>query len=223
MTKDYEEQLRVFSTLENRTQAEAYFQKYWLSTDEYNKKWLSVQNSIFDVQAKHLPDLMFNGGYELLPLAGVNIFTSEKDFLSLQNCMQETGDEYFAVVQNENVVIKFYFGDDKWDVHPLLRFKFPIGISWEEIMSGGYVSIELFQGAAKDYFVFGDSGNWGRYVANSYENPAALPTFSTPLNIMGFKKEYSEMFRKNFEHLANQKIVSAWLPDSYKQLSGAPF
>jgi hypothetical protein len=218
MTKDFDKQLRMFPTPEIRAQAEAFFEKYWFNTDEYKEKWLSIQNSIFDHQAKHLPDLMFNDNYELLPLEGGNIFTSKEDFSTLQRCMREVGDNSFAVVENERVVIKFYDPEGGWGVTPFLRFKFPSEVSWEELMSGDPISVLLFQvqGAIKDYFVFGDGGNWGRYVANDYANPTAAPLFSTPLNIMGFKKEYSEVFRKNYEHLIKPEIISDWLPDTYK-------
>lgn len=83
------------------------------------------------------------------------------------------------------------------------------------MMSGGYISSELLQGATKDYFIFGEGGNWGRYVANSYENPSVL--FSTPLNIMGFKKVFSELFRSNFEEVLRLEshVIAQFLPDSY--------
>lgn len=220
MTRDFERQLDAFSVPETRGRIESYFKKYWLDGAEYLENWLPIQESIFDSQAKHLPDLMFKPNFELLPLAGINIFTSEEDFGLLQSCMKQTGDNYFVIVQNEKVIIEFYDPENGYGVHPFLRFKYPVDISWDEMMSGGYISIELLQGAAKDYFVFGDGGTWGRYVANSYENPSAIPEFSTPLNIMGFKKEYSEIFRTNFEHLIEPEIISRWLPDSYKQLLG---
>jgi hypothetical protein len=227
VTKDFDKQLSIFSVAETREWTELYFDKYWLDGAEYSETWLPIQNSVFDSRAKHLPDLMFNPNFELLPLIGLNVFTSDKDFAAMQACMKQTGDKYFAVVQNKNVVVKVYYGEhgeDDWRVHPLLRFRFPVDISWDELMSGGYVSTELFQGAAKDYFVFGDSGNWGRYVANSYANPSAIPMFSTPLNIMGFRPEFVELFRESFDEVRRLEPYTTpeiLLPDSYKQLPGS--
>lgn len=224
MIRDFDKQLNTFSVPETRERTEMFFQKYWLNGAEYSEKWLPIQESVFDSNAKYLPDLMFNRNFEILPLLGLKVFTSEADFVSLQDCMRLAGDEYFVIVQNKNVVIRVYYGEhgkDDWRVHPLLRFRFPVNISWAEMFSGGYISIELFQGAAKDYFIFGDGGNWGRYVANSYANPNAAPMFSTPLNIMGFKEEFSELFRKNFEEvrqLESHITPENFLPDSYKQL-----
>lgn len=223
---EYEEQLNIFSVDETRIQTKEYFEKYWLGEDEYLETWFPIQESIFEGTAKHLPDLMFKNEFQLLPLVGGNIFTSEKDFAALQNCMKYTGDSYFAIVQNKNVVINFYFGNDDWREHPLLRFRYPTDVSWDDLMSGGYVSIELFQGAAKDYFIFGNSGTWGRYVANDYACPFIEPATGTPLNIMGFKGEFSELFSKEFEEVRRlnsqitpETLVSKWLPDAYKRLS----
>jgi len=223
MTKDYEEQLNAFSVAETRSQAELYFSKYWLNKNELFERWLPIQNSIFDSRAEHLPDMMFKSNFELFPLVGGNVFLGEKDFTLLQDCMRETGDSHFVIIQNENVIIKFYEPEDDWIVHPPLRFKYPVNTSWDELMSGGYISIELFQGACKDFFIFGDSSNWGRYAANDYVQPSNLLS-SNPLIIMGFKNEYSEVFKKNFEQIrllepeiTPEILFSEWLPDSYKQ------
>lgn len=202
MIKDYQEQLNTFSEEETRQQTESYFEKYWLDKNEYFEQWLPIQNLIFNNEAKHLPDMMFNSNLELFPLVGGNIFTMEKDFSLLQNCMSQTGDKYFTIVQNKNVVVEVYYGKNEYRVHPFLRFKYPANISWDEMMSGGGISSELFQSGYKDYFVFGDSGNWGRYVSNDYVQPENFTGFNS-LNIMGFKKEYSEVFIKNFEPLMN--------------------
>ena len=222
MIIDYNEQLNTFFEEETREQTESYFEKYWLDKDEYIKKWLPIQESIFDSKAKHLPDMMFNKNFELFPLVGGNIFIVERDFALLQDCMRQTGDTHFVIIQNKNVIVEVYYGENDFRVHPLLRFKYPINISWNELMSGGYVSTEIFNGGPKDYFVFGDSGSWGRYVANSWIQPSNA-TGLNPLIIMGFKKEYSEIFRNNFEQLrllepeiTPEILFSEWLPDSYK-------
>lgn len=124
---EYEEQLNTFSVAETRDETKLYFEKYWLASTEYWEKWLPIQQSVFDESAQHLPDLMFRPDFELFPLIGGNIFTSEQDFEMLKNCMEHTGDEYFTVVQNKNVVTKVYYGEhgeDDWRIHPLLRSYF---------------------------------------------------------------------------------------------------
>lgn len=213
MTKDYSEMLGIIYDEETREQARIYFEKYWLDKNEYFEEWISVQNSIFNNKAEYLPDMMFNSDFELFPLVGGDIFVSEKDFTLLQECMRQTGDKFFVIVQNRNVAIEGY---------PFTRFKYPVNISWDELMSGGIMGIEHFNNGCKDYFVFGDSAIWGRYVGNSYVKPGNLVS-SNPLNIMGFKKEYSDVFRKNFEEVRRLEpqitpeiLFSEWLPDSYQ-------
>jgi hypothetical protein len=227
MMKDYNEILNRILDDEIRKQAELYFQKYWLDEDEYFEKWRPFQDAIFDSKAKHLPDMMFNVGFELFPMVGGDIFIAESDFTLLQDCMHRTGDEHFAIVQNRNVVVEAYSGENRYRMEPFTRFKYPVDISWAELMSGGIVGSEHLQNACKDYFVFGDSGNWGKYVANSWIQPSNLTGFNW-LNIMGFKKQFSEIFIKNFEkvrqlepEITTEILLSEWLPDPYKQLPGS--
>jgi hypothetical protein len=198
--KDYYEQLNTFVEDETREQTTSYFDKYWLNKEEYIEKWLPIQNKIFDSKAKYFPDMMFNSDFQLIALRGGLIFT-EEDFYLLQNCMNQTGDKYFVIVQNCSE-------ENPHQEQPPLRFKYPANVTWDELMSGGLVSLELFQYPFKEYFVFGDTGTWGKYVANDYEKP---------LDIIGFKKNYSEVFKRNFKQLIEPEIITEWLPDVYKQ------
>jgi hypothetical protein len=206
--KDYQELLDTFYDPETREQTEAYFENCWLNKNEYLEKWLSIKETVFDRDAKRLPDMMFRDDLQFIPLRGGSIFTPE-DFKLLQECMLHTGDRYFVIVQNENVMPTIYVPDEPPLVHPLLRFKYPANITWEELMNGGYISMELFQWFYKDYFVFGDSGKWGKYVANDYEYP---------LDIIGFRREYDSVFREKFKmsEEERQEIVK-WLPPAYKE------
>lgn len=213
--RDYEKQLNTFFEPETRERTEEYFEKYWLSESEYKEKWFPVQTSIFNDQAKYLPDKIFNDDLELIYRSGGNIFVPNDDFMTLNNCMKQAGDEYFVVIQNINVIVEIYDAGKGWVVHPFLRFKFPADISWEEMMSGGYASMELFQGASKDYFLYGDSGVWGKYVANSWAHPSNTVA-GTPLNIIGYKKTSAEIFKKNFPSETESEYVLKWLPESYK-------
>lgn len=223
MIKDYSELFDYIWDPETHEQSELYCEKYWLDKDEYIEKWLPIKESIFNSKAKYLPDIMFNKNFELFPLVGGEIFLVEKDLTLLQDCMRQTCDKHFVIVQNKDVVVGNYDGENNFTAHPFTRFKYPASISWDEIMSGGFAASEQFNNGCKDYFVFGDSGSWGRYVANSWVQPTNL-TGLNPLIIMGFKKEYSEVFKKNFEQLrllepeiTPEILFSEWLPDSYKQ------
>lgn len=200
---------------ETRNRARAYFETFWLETDEYFDNWVPIERSIFDSRAKHLPEIMFNPEFELLPLVGGEVFVSKEDFRVLQQCMQKTGDGYFVVVQNTNVIV---------DGFPFVRFKYPASVTWDELMSGGIVGSEHFQNGCKDYFVYGDSAVWGRYVANSWVSPENK-TGLNPLNIMGFQSIYSQLFRENFESIRRLEpqitpviLKTEWLPQAYREL-----
>jgi len=196
-----------------REQASVYFENYWLDQDEYFDKWVNIQNSIFDRRASHLPYMIFNDGYELFPLVGGNIFISEQDLKCLQYCMRQTGDSNFVVIQNPNLVIK---------ETAVTRFKYKSDVSWQELFSGGILGSEHLQTVDKDYFVFGESGTWGRYVANSWIVPGR--SIGNPINIMGFKGEFADLFRNKFEEvrlsepeITPEILLAEWLPEGYRE------
>jgi hypothetical protein len=196
---DYEKQLNFYYEDESREQTASYFEKYWLDRKEYIDKWLPIQNTIYDGAGNVFPDVKFKSEFEIIALRGGLIFT-EEGFALLQQCMLQIGDSHFVIVENAN----------EYEPHhgePILRFKYPANITWDELTSGGYVSLELFQIPVKEYFVFGDTGTWGKYVANDYVYP---------LDIIGFQKEYAEVFREHFEPLIELEVYTKWLPNAYK-------
>lgn len=207
--KDYQKQLDTFYDPDTRKQTEAYFEKYWLSQQEYLEIWSPIKQSIFDSNAKQFPDMMFRDNLELILMVGGGIFTQE-DFKLLQECMKHTGDHHFVIYQNENVMPAIYIPNEPPLFHPPLRFKYPADITWEELMSGEYISMELFQFFYKDFFVFGDSGNWGKYVANDCDYP---------LDIIGFRKEYANMFKGKFKVSEEDRHrMAGRLPPAYIKL-----
>lgn len=185
----------------NRNVAAAYLKKYWLFERDYIKFWKPTQNQIFTNQNTGLPELVFNKDYSLFALRGGVVFIKE-EFEKLQKFMLSTGDNYFVVIQNS-------FGGKLKE--PAFRMKYPANISWKELMSGNFVSSILFEMFHNEYFVFGNTGYWGRYCANDYKYP---------INIMGFKKEYKTLFTTNFRVSKEERreIYNNWVPDSYKKL-----
>lgn len=178
--------------------AEAFLNKYYLAEDEYNNIWQPKQKQIF--LDNFLPDLIYTEGYEMLALRGGCLFV-EDDFKQFQQLMQDTGDEYFVVIQHSQEYTK---GE------PMFRMKFPMCISWQELLSGNYISAILFEMPYNEYFVFGDSGIWGKYSANDYIHP---------LDIIGFKPGYASLFHKNFATSREEHDeIHEWLPRAYKKL-----
>lgn len=190
----------------DRASAEIYLAKYWLDKTEYERIWRGIQNSVFNKSADHFPENMFLKNFELIPNVGGTLFT-EKTLKSLQMCLRETGDQNFVIIQND-------FGKE----NPVaFKMKYPSEISWKEIMSGNYISTALFEKFHDEYFVFGESGSWGRYVINDA---------SPPLDITGVKHKFISVFLEKYENLrdAYESIPNSYkssevidaLPESYK-------
>lgn len=179
----------------NRSVAEKYLERYWLPNHEYDSVWKQVQNQIFINQNIRLPEMVFKSGYELYPLLGGCLF-EKIDFLNLQKCFSAFSEKNFFVIENS-------FDNNG----PFFRMKFPADISWSELMSGNFVSSIMMEMPHKDYFVFGESGKWGKYVANDHE---------IPVEIFGFKNEISNIFKEHFSVLTEEMIeLTAVLPAVY--------
>lgn len=179
--------------------AEEYLQKYWLPEQEYLSVWKPIQDKIF-VQGNSLPDLIYRPEFEMIGLRGGCLFL-EEDFKQLQKAIQEVGEEYFVIVQHSQ---------DFMDGEPMFRMKFPVNITWEELTSGNYISAILFEMSYNEYFVFGKSGNYGKYSANDYEYP---------LDIIGFKPALAPIFQEYFKQpKEEQEEIREWLPQKYKEL-----
>jgi hypothetical protein len=174
-------------------------QKYWLPEQEYLNIWKAIQDKIF-VEGKSLPDLIYHSQFELIALRGGCLFL-EEDFKQLQKAMQKAGEKYFVIIQRSQ---EFTVGE------PMFRMKFPVNITWKELTSGNYISAVLFEMSYNEYFVFSESGSWGKYSANDYDYP---------LDIIGFKSELASIFREQFEQPKEEKEeIREWLPQEYKAL-----
>lgn len=184
----------------NRQMAFDYLQKYYMSEEEYVKIWRSVQDSIFQNQDKGLPALLFNSRFSLLAFRGGVLFEKE-DFENLKACMGELDDKNLIIIQNN------FGGTIK---QPLFRMKYPASITWHELMSGNYISAAIFELCTNEYFVFSESGQWGKYSANDYINP---------LDIIGFKSEVASIFKKRIvQSNEEQRELREWLPSAYRKL-----
>lgn len=178
-----------------------YLRKYQISLDEYTKKWLPIQETIFLNTNEAFPKVKFGDEYSLYISTG-GVTLEKEDFESLQRCMIQLGDTNLIIIQN-------VFGGALED--PPLRMKYPVNITWEELMGGGFISTALFENYHYDFFIFSESGIWGKYAANIYEYP---------LSIIGFKGKCKIYFEGEFVSSLqdNEKLVEV-IPDEYKSYS----
>jgi hypothetical protein len=192
-----------------RNLSKRYLEQYWLDIGEFSSFWLPIKNKIFNPFSKDLPELMFNEGFELVAQKAGILFTKE-EYHALQKCMKSAGDEYFVIIENKTA------RNTITDYHPF-RFKFSIGTTWKELNNGDETdfsdisSYDLLLNPQKHFFVFGNSGRWGKYTANDYND--------TPLDIIGFKPELASDFKEQFKQQEDeQDEIWEWLPHEYKKL-----
>ncbi len=211
MNNDLNKMLKLYDDpivdKELRSLSKEFISTYWLCDNDLENYWLPLKNIIFKSESKDIPDLMFNSSFELIVQRGGILFSKE-EYSALQNCMRIAGDTYFVLIENK-------FTRNTEADFPHLRFKFPIETTWEELNNGDEnfpdISFETIFIMNKHFFVFGDSGKWGKYAASDYKY--------TPLDIIGFKTELATIFHKNFKQpKKEQEEVWKWLPQEYKKL-----
>lgn len=199
--KEYFKQQEAFSSQDDAELTAIFFEKYWLYSSDILHQWGAIQEQIFFDKSIDVPNQVFHPEYKLLPMVGGILF-GKKDFELLKDCMRFSGDKEFVIVENY---------DENNPPHksgPPLRFKFPVDINWEELNNGGYISIELFGMPHKNYYVFGDTGNWGKYTASDNDKP---------IEIIGCKESCLNYFKETFkEYAGDYNRIFEFLPEAYQ-------
>jgi hypothetical protein len=181
--KDYQKRLDEFTDYSDKKTIEEYLKKYWLDKQELKEVWLNKKDTIFNPNFKVLPDPVFNQNFDTIILKGGSVLY-EQEFEILRSCMKVTGDKYLLLVEDYDEETSPIVAG------PSSRFKYPINISWKEIMSGAELSMDIFLRPIRNFFVFGDSSQWGRYAGNDYDSP---------LDIIGFDRKYYDLFYEKFK------------------------
>lgn len=208
MEKSFQKILEYYWESNAKTQSQKFLEKFWLSDKEFTNDWEAVKEIVFSKSFKQLPDILFNEGFEMIAQRGGTLFI-EDEYLSLQECMKAAEDKFFVVVENR-------FIREKADNDlPYLQFKFPVYTTWEELNNGDEnypdIAYDLLWIMNKEFFVFGDSGKWGKYAACDY--------YDTPLDIIGFTPELANIFQEYFKQSKEeQEEIREWLPQKYKKL-----
>jgi hypothetical protein len=194
--KDYQKHLDQYRDFpDKREQAELYLRKYWLDKQELKDVWLKKRKEVF-TDPIIFPSSIFNDELDVIINKGGAVLP-EEDFEPLKLCIQHTGDNYFIILED-------YDEDNPPHTSgPPYRFKYPVGISWSEIMSGGSISYDVYVRPIRNYFVFGDSSQWGRYCGSDFEYP---------LLIFGVTSKYYNLFHGQFSNSDDDvKDLKEWL------------
>ncbi|MEM7174085.1 MAG: hypothetical protein AAF380_02395 [Bacteroidota bacterium] len=186
----------------NKKVARSYLEKYFLPEKDYLKKWKPIENTIFQNQDKSLPEMVFQDHFDLLGFLGGCLF-QQKYFETLQACMQALGDQHLVIIHKPIL---------HEDIPPL-RMIYPSSITWSEMMSGNYISYIICESSLDDYFVFSESGLWGKYACTDYYDPN--DNNMTELNVIGFQPAYNAIFKKHFKPLQEEEMKKR-LPPLYK-------
>lgn len=209
--------IQHFFSTEISDNSSSFLRNYGLEDAEWFDYWEPLKNRIFRSDAAHLPDLLFNEKFHLMAMIGGVIFT-KKEFEALKQCMIAAEEDYFVVIENEKVQPIILNNENSAILQPIMRFKFPVSIVWEELSSGGILSMELIDSSYREYFVFGNSAKWGKYIASEYWD-RSVNSVGTPLDIIGYQPELEKIFKSQFKQTkADQKKVASWLPSNYEQL-----
>ncbi len=176
--------------LREKKLAENFLKKYYLTKKVVNQL-STIQEGIFDLD-KQLPDMIFTKDFGFIGLLGGSLF-EKNDFEKFKKCLKELQEDYFFVFQDT-------FGIKSFDRSNALNLRFPADVSWEEIMSGSYISTMLFESSYNNYYVFGEHEAWGLYSANEgYVDDIQLVGEPAPIRILGFNPKFKEIFRDAFK------------------------
>lgn len=180
--KDYKEHLDKYIDFHKNKVAVEYLEKYWLDKQDLNETWIEIKNTVFNPDFKLLPDPVFNEDFDsIIRLGGIVFDRGELELY--QSCMKITGDNYFIILEDYDEA------NPPHSSGPSLRFKYPVDITWDEIISGDMISYQVFSRPVRMYYVYGDSGKWGKYAGNDY---------ASPIDIIGFERKYSDLFQDKF-------------------------
>jgi hypothetical protein len=141
--------------------------------------------------------MVFKDDFELTVEINDGLF-SETSFKKLKDCLISIGEESFVVIgQDFNGKLE----------RPIFRMKFPVNISWDEMMSGDFISMILFGFSQGEYMVYGQTSEWAKYTANDY---------IVPLDILAFKPKLRLLFHEKFKRSEIDRMnIKKALPDIY--------
>lgn len=180
--------------------AKMYLEKYGLDDMEC---YMSIFKKIFSLKTSDeenaFPNPIFNSHFIMSVSTGGCLF-EEKDFDVILKIGKEHGDRYLYVIEDER------YASDKDFV---FRMKYPIDITWEEMVSGAFISDTMLYMPYKNYFVFGDSGLWGRYCDNEFHE----------MDILGYIKQ-SESIKMYIQNKQQDGLSqqSSWLQEVPNEL-----
>lgn len=145
--------------------AYAYLRKYAIDEDEYCCQTLQLFRKVFrnmldanyNISSIDIASV-FRSGFQSEVHVASPIFSKET-YLLFQEMCSAYGDRMFYILEDELC---------EEDTAMVVKLKFPVSTTWNEIMSGEFLSNAILRTACRNYYMFGDSGKWGRWC--DYDN-----------------------------------------------------
>lgn len=193
--KEYQYQLDYFCFPKSKILTEKYLDNYWMREEDYRNKYLFLKEIIFNKYNPFSSTEVITKQFKIMYDNAGLIFTKEY-FEIFKKLFQIVGDTYFIIIEDYDV------NNPPHESGPFLRFKYPIDITWSELQQNTDIDIlaegisyELFQRPVRNYFVFGDSGKWARYIGNDYIETK---------EILGCSPEYFDIFYDSLKEYYNR-------------------
>jgi len=169
-------------TSDSYSHAIEFMHHYALSDEDYLRECYPLMEKVFklsdsmefDIYTSSL-EILFQPDFHLFIHISSPIFTKE-NFLSVKNICKAYGEDYIYIVE------------DNYE-ETAIQLRIPSSISWNDLLSGGFMSNILFNMPYNKCRIFGSSGNWGRWC--DYENTWI------DYEIFGYKKENAEVIEYN--------------------------
>ena len=200
---DYYTQMFVSHTQmrfeESYNNAYAFLRNFSIEENDFERNCLPIMQQIFLLSLNDAFDIysmdlcqVFQHNYNLKVHILSPILTSET-FPMIQRICKAYREKYFYVVEKE-------YPDENNDT--AFKLRFPTNISWMELINGGFISDILFNMPYNQYYVFGESSNWGIWC--DFENPwTDYQVFGSKYDIAEVKKynEYMSLTKEEYADL----------------------
>ncbi len=187
-----------------------FLEKYSIDSIAFQNECKPIMKQVFKMDEKQKYDMetmpidaLFYPDYCFFTYFSSHIFSKE-DFLLIKDICRKYNEKFIYIIERE--------GCEDYP-EAAFKLKIPVDISWESLNEGGCITDVIFHFMQNDYYVFGDSGCWGKWC--DYDN--AIIDYET----FAYKWEtepiidYKKYFGISTEELLNIKGIPTSLKKSF--------
>ena len=191
---------------ESMKKARAFLHQYAMSDSEYNNICIPAMRKIFVSKPETYFDIRNMGVGELFGVES-DYFTYlssplfwKETYELIQAVCKDYGDQYIFIVEEERC---------EECPEAAFKLKIPISNSWEVVSEGGFIADVLFNMFNNNYYVFGDSGNWGKWC--DYDNDYL------DYEVFGYKYVMASVLSyKDFFSITKEEYKSYYIPKNLR-------